>query len=200
MILENYNDLSALHGHALRGTSNIRTSGMKRVGKNPYSVVSDIVNDFVMVTTKNEINNLAREIVREIKRIIRSQSLTWKPLSPSYVRRKRRLGWDSRILIATQQYINAIRAWVDESQEDKDRRRVFIGVTGTHTVTINRRAYTVSMVDLANWLEFGTTRMAARPHWRPVMSKFRTEANQRKKQLRNKLNDVLDSRLEEEFK
>jgi len=95
---------------------------------------------------------------------IRSGSFSVPPLTEAY--RKEKSSWtgvDSTgglvglpVLMRSGGYVNAIKAIHDKlgwrigfKQSDKNERQT-------------------SYDDIAKWLEFGTSRMVARPHWRPT--------------------------------
>jgi hypothetical protein len=104
---------------------------------------------------------IAEKIVETAKAGILEQRWRdkWKPLSPSYLEWKKRKGLDTRILIATGQYLDSFKVyrsgkyWV--AGVEKDRLHYFEGKV-------------VKIGDLAKWLEFGTRKMPPRPHWRPA--------------------------------
>ena len=104
---------------------------------------------------------IAEKIMETAKIAILEQrwSSKWQPLSPEYLEWKKKKGLDTRILIATGQYLDSFKvyrsgnSWV--AGVDKERLHYFEGKT-------------VRMGDLAKWLEFGTRKMPPRPHWRPA--------------------------------
>lgn len=126
---------------------------------------------------RNLNQQIAQEFADDLKAIIERQLIAWVPLSPTYAQRKRMLGLDPRILIATGRYVNSIQpieqpdgSWVvsvpDEPLRDGSK----------HTLK-----------DLARWLEYGTRHMPARPHWRPAMNIWRTKIYQVRRRVRHDL-------------
>jgi hypothetical protein len=117
--------------------------------------------------------DLAEEFADDLKSLISRQLIAWVPLSANYKTRKRILGLDPRILIATGRYVNSIQpiqqgdgSWVISVPEEPLRPG------SKHTLR-----------DLARWLEYGTENMPARPHWRPAKNIWRTKIYQMKRRL-----------------
>lgn len=98
---------------------------------------------------------VAEEVAKRVKQRIRSQAYGHAPLSPKYRAWKIKKGLSPKILIATGQYVGSIRAWKE------GRGSWHAGVTPGA-----RHSSGVDMQQLAVWLEYGTSRMPARPHWR----------------------------------
>ena len=116
---------------------------------------------------------MANQFADDLRQIISRQLISWVPLSSGYAIRKRTLGLDPRILIATGRYVNSIQA-----MQQKD---------GGWIVSIPdeplRPGSKHTLKDLARWLEYGTLRMPARPHWRPAQNIWRTKIYQMKRRL-----------------
>ena len=115
---------------------------------------------------------MAEDFATDLRRIISSQVFAWAPLSPAYAKRKKRLGLDPRILIATGAYIKAIQAMPN----DDGSWRVDV----PNTPLSPKSKYTLR--DLAHWLEWGYTSgntvMPPRPHWRPARVLWKTKIYQ----------------------
>lgn len=118
--------------------------------------------------------DLAEEFADDLKALITRQLIAWVPLSPQYARRKRMLGLDPRILIATGRYVSSIQAIL---QPDGSW---IVGVPDEPL----RSGSKYTLKDLARWLEFGTQHMPARPHWRTARNIWRTKLLQIKQRLR----------------
>ena len=90
-------------------------------------------------------------------------------LSEDYVRRKVLHELDARPLIATGFYLENIQVTQEES------------ATGTlysvYVPDIEHEPSGVPLQTLVGWLEYGTTKMPARPHWRPVALVVRRKWN-----------------------
>lgn len=117
--------------------------------------------------------DLAEEFADDLKSIISRQLIAWVPLTPAYKTRKRILGLDPRILIATGRYVNSIQP----IQQDD----------GSWVVSVPeeplRPGSKYTLRDLARWLEYGTEHMPPRPHWRPAKNVWRTKIYQMKRRL-----------------
>ncbi len=100
----------------------------------------------------------------------------WKPLSEKYRRYKLRKGLDTRTLLAYHYYVNSITAY--RSGND--------WVVGAKPFQKHPKTG-IPMEKLARFLEFGTRRMPARPHWRPAFLEAQKNAG---KILRRYLRDV----------
>lgn len=108
-----------------------------------------------------EFGNLSREVAfktaKRIRRRIREQRIPMAGLSQSWRRFKQTHGLDPRILIATGAYVASIQP----RQLSKDRWTV-APAAGVTMANKNK-----AMSTLGLWLEFGTSGMPARPHFRP---------------------------------
>jgi hypothetical protein len=122
---------------------------------------------------------MAEEFADDLKKIIRSQSIAWTPLSPAYTKKKKMLGLDPRILIATGRYINSIQAI-----QNKD---------GSWEVNVPPEQLSpgskYTLQDLAHWLEYGVPRrgLPCRPHWRPAAQIWKTKTYQAKLYVKQSL-------------
>lgn len=131
------------------------------------------------------LQQVAYLITETVRDIILNQFGEWPPLNPEYLARKKKLGYDERILIATGQYVKALTVIkvMEEPKEgtkgSKGIYRVGVGVRENAT----RRAR-VAMGQLMKWLEYGTTRMPPRAHWRPVWEQFRVEMPRHAERIR----------------
>jgi len=91
-----------------------------------------------------------------LTRGIKEQTFALTPLSRRYLEQKIACGYDRRILIRSGDYLNAIRVRT---------------TARSAAVEVNPNSKTdtgIPMNTLALWLEYGTRRMPARPHWRPT--------------------------------
>jgi len=117
--------------------------------------------------------DLAEEFADDLKALITRQLIAWVPLNKKYAKKKRMLGLDPRILIATGRYVNSIKPI---AQQD-----------GSWVVSVPneplRQGSKYTLKDLARWLEYGTQHMPARPHWRPARNIWRTKLYQMKRKL-----------------
>lgn len=90
-----------------------------------------------------------------VREMIYTQDGNWRKLSPAYVDYKKKAGLDPRILIATGQYVESIRArYIDKQWViQPDAQNMKIGL----------------------WLEYGTKKMPRRPHFRPVIEQLQKD-------------------------
>lgn len=116
---------------------------------------------FLSKEFNREFGNLSREVAfktaKRIRRRIREQRIPMAALSRSWKSFKARHGLDPRILIATGAYVASIQP----RQLSKNRWTV---APGANIKMANKNK---AMSTLALWLEFGTSNMPARPHFRP---------------------------------
>lgn len=94
-------------------------------------------------------------------------------LAEDYANRKAREGADGRILLALGDYVKGIEVFKGQQKEG--------GVY--YMVRPEQREHEptgVLLSKLARWLEGGTSRMAPRPHWAPVLKQIKAHLNDRK--------------------
>jgi len=109
----------------------------------------------------------AQALVKEIRQRILDQVWDWPPLSDKYLQWKKEQGLDTRTLIATGYYVNAIEAW-------ETAHGIRIGIRNKIHPEWN-----ISLRLLGLWLEYGTydsngnLRMPPRPHFRPVILEWK---------------------------
>lgn len=102
---------------------------------------------------------VAKQIVTEARAALDEQKYDHKPLNPKYRQKKIDEGHDERILIRTKEYMESISWGVTHG-------RVWAGVPSRK---IHRDSGLLLTV-LARIHEFGTSRVPARPLWRPLIS------------------------------
>jgi hypothetical protein len=158
------------------------------------------VHTSVLPVLKRETLAIAQDIRKDVIRRIRRQVGLKDPvLSTQYLKRKIRLGLDWRSLIATSRYIDNI---VVEETEYGAR----VGVRNIMHDGSPLTTKQVPMHQLAEWLEYGTTRakigragpaqgqpwyMPPRPHWRPAQAKFERELSLTRKKLTQAMENAL---------
>jgi hypothetical protein len=111
-----------------------------------------------MPILKKEADRFQKDLVSAIA----NQTLRLKPLSRPYKAYKKTMGLDPRILIATGKLLNAYM--VEPLRSGRG-----------YAITVARRKQKgvwLSTIDRAH--EYGTGHLPARPHWRPVIAKFKT--------------------------
>lgn len=158
----------------------------KEMEKKVKSYVVDNVSDYAKLIQKYMIEEYKQEFEKRVKILTKAEKgfdkwvaekiadLTrtavkeqrwkhkWKPLNPKYKAWKIRKGLDPRILIAYGYYINSIKVY----RSNKD------WVVGVDPFQIHPKTG-IRMKKLARYLEYGTSRMPARPHWRPAFEHVR---------------------------
>lgn len=164
------------------------------------SLFFNAIHTSVLPVLKQETMAIAEKIRKDVIRRIRRQiGLQGAPLSKKYIRRKIAYGLDFRTLIATEQYIRSI---IVEETEYGAR----VGVKNIDHEGEPLSKSRVPMHQLAEWLEYGTTRpkigrggpavgerwyMPPRPHWRPAQAKFARELGQTRKKLTSAMENAL---------
>lgn len=103
---------------------------------------------------------LAEEMKAAVIDHIYSQDLNWAPLNPKTVKKK----GHSEVYIDTQTYVNAISIV-------KNRNQVSAGIKKGQQYK-GRKDRSVTVDQVAMWMEFGTRRAPARPLWQPTIEEF----------------------------
>lgn len=106
------------------------------------------------------------QVVKDLKRIvighIINQDLNWQPLSEHTKSRKNQENKD-KILIDTELYLNSITI-------TRDNDSVSVGIAKGKAY--RKKGNFTSVDRVANMLEYGTTRMPARPLWNPSLDEM----------------------------
>lgn len=126
-----------------------------RVDKAKAASYLKSINNSVKLMLQQYIQQVAIEYFNEIKDVIQNQKGKWVPLTPDYQRFKSKYGLDPRTLIATGAYQQSITI----EQVDQYSWKV----------------YPKGKEDLAEWLEFGTSSMPSRIHWRLAAETIRSK-------------------------
>jgi hypothetical protein len=149
-------------------------------------VVQAFSNSLLKVTEAASIRS-ANRLHSYTLDVIDRQKYNWKPLSQEYKNRKRSKGLDTRILLATKEYRNAI------FYNKKDDGIVVVGVP--------QRLHKDSGLQfnvLARIHEFGSNKVGipARPLWRPALNWWVNDLNHAaKKEMVINLNRVLKNKV-----
>lgn len=96
----------------------------------------------------------AKTVEINIKSFIENQEIDLVPLTEEYLRRKVAQGYDPRILIKTNQYLESIA--VTDIEISNRNITIFVGVIDGATST------GISLAELAYYIEYGTFRQPAR--------------------------------------
>jgi len=107
---------------------------------------------------------LCEEILKRVKRHMIRQDLGWKPLNRKYVKLKKGLGWDHRMLLATKDYYDNIMIW-----KRANGWQVFVGVKpGIYGRTIRGKRAKKDIASIATIHEFARGKRR-RPLWNPTI-------------------------------
>lgn len=104
-----------------------------------------------------------------LKSKIEGQSLPWTPLSQYYLEYKIKKGLDTRVLIATGDYLSQLK--VQEVKGSSKGKQLFVGASPNDI----HKPSGLSMEKIAQILEYGRAdgKMPARPHFRPSWEEAR---------------------------
>lgn len=118
----------------------------------------------LLVATEHN-DKLADKTLQGLKDVILNQSYDWKKLTDGYAKRKKRKGLDSRILVATKEYVN--KGISKQVIKRGDFETIHVGPSkGTH------KASGLPYIILAKVHEYGSEKVniPARPLYRPYLS------------------------------
>ena len=130
---------------------------------------------------------IAKEMAKEIRDKIYRQEfphVASAPLSPTYVAWKDRMGLDPRVLIATGKYVRAI-GYVETP---------YGGIVGLVRKT-RKGKKPLPYALLQRWLEYGTRKMPARPHWRPMMTEWKSRRREFGLRIKSRVGKALKAAL-----
>jgi hypothetical protein len=153
--------------------------------KDFHSVVLTVFRNSIIPVLNRHTRRFANEFKDELVFRIASQAFNHQPLNPDYKAGKVAQGLDPRILIATREYLDSIQV------------TKLIGEYGYRVGVPNRihSGSNISLRDLARMLEFGTSRMPARPHWRPMASIYHNKAVKMADSVNEDLGQVVMAKL-----
>lgn len=149
-------------------------------------ILFDIIDNVVIPTTKEMTKEIAEEIRQDLVNKINNQSFSSfskNPLKPSTIKRK---GKDD-VLIDTREYINSIQVF-------KIPEGYMVGVG--EQLHKHRGKNALPMNALAQIHEFGLPEhnIPPRPHWRPVINKYKKEYARKGRSKLEKMN--LEKKIE----
>jgi len=125
------------------------------------------VNDVVLAKTEGHTLAFANTIRDRLRtRIERQQFQSFKrhPLKPATIERKKQRGLDTRVMIATEEYKNAIAV-----HRTPDGIKVGFAEGEVH------KDSGLKMTTIARIHDRGTHTVPARPHWRPTFEEVKRE-------------------------
>lgn len=120
----------------------------------------------------DEVKKAAYDFVNHLKNTVYQQRYKWTPLSEEYLQWKRKKGRDTRILLATHEYIQSIRVIRNEVGSWHDETKVIYYEIGLPDIV--HRDSGMPLRKLAAIHEFGVPKrnIPARPLWQPAMKEF----------------------------
>lgn len=121
----------------------------------PSDVAKKVIEEF-RTQEKKLLQEFGKKVEHELRRRIVTQKLNVPALSSAYLREKAQRRWSLKTLVRTGGYAKAIRAKYIKGQ-------LRIVAEGEDAIS------GVKYGEIARHLEFGTKRMPARPHWRPMI-------------------------------
>lgn len=158
--------------------------------KNPFKVIHGVFNDTVLPVTKKAAWDIAEEYVEELKETVYKQLWNWKPLNEDYLKSKISGGLDPRIFIARGDFVKAIGVYPTADGQPR---------IGFPEDDYHPRAK-IGLRLLARFLEFGTSKMPARPLWRPMHSIAVRRMKITARQLREKAERALQRELKKKLR
>ncbi len=129
---------------------------------------------------------------------IRAQKYFWPPLNKRYLERKRKLGLDLRKLIATGEYLKAIRVKMNgvSLQNLKITYEVSPPRTRIKPSKLNPNpSPKMTYERLARIHEYGKGKIPARPHWRPTTAAFQAKAPGLSKAMQKVFLEKIDRKM-----
>lgn len=145
---------------AKRAPGRISYMGARMIGD--WSGV-EMFFDNLGIEVKKKTEQAQWEICKKLRdaviRHILAQDLGWQKLS----KRTRNAKGSDLIYIDTQTYLNNIKAW-------KVKGQAFVGVK--RGIIYKRKSGNVNLERVAIWMEYGTSRMPARPVWGPSIEEL----------------------------
>jgi hypothetical protein len=145
-----------------------------------------LIPGIIRSTGEAFVKKLATDTARGIKSKIIQQQFHHKPLTPNYLLWKKRKGYDTRILIRTRFFLDNIGAFNESVREAIVYR---VGVKDL-AYPDGKRLQTI-----ARYLEYGTSKMVARPVFRPTSRELSAKIHTHVLRLSNLLTNNLKKKL-----
>ena len=152
--------------------------------KNLLKVFMTLFEKSYVEVAEKTAKQAATDMAHELRSRIENQRFRHQPLTPGYLQYKLMNHLDPRILIATGDYVNSIIP-----------HRIRRGVWGVGVENRNHIDSDIPLRVLARWLEFGTSKSPARPHWRPMIAIWKASSARVAKRLRENLDKDLKHRI-----
>lgn len=157
--------------------------------KSDVDKVSKAIAKSAQQITFDVLHAEAEKLARMVREEIDAQPATWQPLNPTYLKWKERVGLNTDMLKATENYYNSIA--VQEVRNHLGRYTAAVGAKNVPRFTIrvgvpltkhpglgdadDKDTPKIRYTDLAAILEFGNEHMPARPHWGPAYRRWRAQ-------------------------
>ena len=154
---------------------------------------------------RRNVREFSEEEKQEFKDKILGQdfpSFIENPLSEQYKERKRQHGADTRVMVATQHYVDSIRVF--EKQEGGGKVSIYVGFSPQDRAKdLDGNLTNTQLVKVAAYHEYGGVineetgaRLPARPHWGPHFKAMKERAPQIRKQVQQQLKSYIQQVIE----
>lgn len=145
-----------------------------------------MVPDIIKATGEAFVKSLAADSAKQIKRNIIRQTYNHKPLNLNYKHWKKKKGYDTRILIRTRFFLDNIGSF---KEHEKNAIVYRVGVKDLQYPNKKK------LQTIARYLEYGTSKMPARPVFRPMSREISAHIHSHVLRLVNSLNINLKKKL-----
>lgn len=122
------------------------------------ATLAKIESDEAVDGAVDQLERIGKSIQRKIRAHVRNQDLDWAPLQSDTIRKK---GF-AKVYMRRGDYIRSIKVEVDRRENGAELR---VYPEGDHYSGLD-------MQTLADYLEYGTKNIQARPLWRPVYAEL----------------------------
>jgi hypothetical protein len=169
------------------------------VGANPVEILRRVAIPRIEQAGRKVTRVVAARYAGQVRQAILGQEFEddWEPLSPKYLRWKVRMGLDERLLRATGEYVQSIQVRLGE----EDGVYIVSPADRSHRDPRVARPDGPSLKQIGFWLEYGTFKvvqledgnvgarvlMPARPHWRPVWTRFKSDLDRHRQEVRDRV-------------
>ena len=163
-----------------------------------FRKLEDAIRDSWVEMATQQGAQIADAYKTELTTAIRGQKYFLPPLNKQYLERKRKLGLDLRKLIATGEYIKAIRVKLNgvNLKDLKITYEVSPPRTRIKPSKLNPRpSAKMTYEKLARIHEYGTRKIPARPHWRPTTAAFQAKAPGYSKAMQKVFLEKIDRKM-----
>jgi hypothetical protein len=168
----------------------------------------NVMQTDVIVLANKTAERMAFKYRDRVIRAIKNQEFPLAPLSLKYAKHKKSAGLDPRTLISTGKMVSHIKAW----RWRRGRQEVYIvGIplramytrkgTGGHKGDVSKaKSDRTPVVDVARWLEYGTSQMPPRPVWFFTLAELVDEMKTFGDWYQRQLNKTMKAKLKQQKK